>query len=634
MEKTPERYLSKYWGYHQFRPLQRDIIQQVLDEKDVLALLPTGAGKSLCYQVPALMLGGTCLVISPLIALMQDQVAQLNQRGISSACIHSGLPQSVINNIIDQAVEGRFQLLYVAPERLQSEHFREVLTDMDIRLVAVDEAHCISQWGHDFRPAYLDIAQIRPYLKPSVRWMALTATATVKVEHEIVQYLSLQEVQIFRQGIFRPNLIYQVLMTENKPTELLRLFRAYSGTGILYINSRRKCMELREWLQVNGINALAYHAGLPKAERDAVQQRWTERHDTVMCATSAFGMGIDKPDVKIVVHLSPPDSLEAYYQEAGRAGRNGETAYCVLLYEPSDIGRLDDAPAIHYPKRQFVHQVYQYLNDFLQIPLNSGVGESFAFDALLFTRNFNLDILPTMSAIRILEKEGYWLWEDQARKQSMIQVLATEEEMNHLENFHPELHELLVGILRLHSGVFQFPVALRLWELTKYLDVAQAKILSGLKQMNGMGLLAFQPGETGSFLYYQHNRCRVEHLTLNVPRIKRLKQAFEERIAAIKAYLFAEDTCRNVILGSYFGEAEQSPCGQCDNCRFQASVDISPKDLRQEMIQVLRNSADISLQTLSSHFPGQRNERLLEQLRLLQEEGQCRVKANGTIILK
>lgn len=634
MEQTPESLLSQYWGYRQFRPLQRNIIQQVLAGNPVLALLPTGAGKSLCYQIPALMLGGTCLVLSPLIALMQDQVALLNQKGIAAACIHSGLPQSVINNIIEQAVEGRFRLLYVAPERLQSERFREELSEMDIRLVAVDEAHCISQWGHDFRPAYLDIAQIRPYLEPSVCWMALTATATPKVEQEIIQFLDLKSVQIFRQGIFRPNLIYQVLMTENKPEEVIRLFQQHPGTGILYINSRRKCMELREWLNANGIPALAYHAGLPKAERDAAQKRWTESHNTVMCATSAFGMGIDKPDVATVIHLSPPESLEAYYQEAGRAGRNGEKAHCVLLYEPSDIIRLDEAPAIHYPKRRFVHQVYQYLNDFLQIPLNTGEGEFFAFDVLLFARNFNLDVLPTMSAIRILEKEGYWIWEEQGRKQAMIQVTASEEAISHLETFQPALHDILIGILRLHSGVFQFPVAFRLWELTKYLDMEQAKILSGLKQMDAMGLLQYQPGETGGFLYYLHQRCRAENLNLNVPRIKRLKQAFEERIATIKAYLFAEKVCRNVLLGHYFGEEDRQACGQCDNCRFQSSGDLSPKALRDEMMRVLRNSADISLQTLSSHFPDLRNELLMEQLRLLQDEGHCRVKANGTIILK
>lgn len=634
MERTPESLLSQYWGYSQFRPLQLTIIRQVLAGKEVLALLPTGAGKSVCYQIPALVLGGTCLVVSPLIALMQDQVMQLNKKGIAAACIHSGLPQSVINEVTEQAIEKRFQLLYVAPERLQSGRFREALGEIDVRLVAVDEAHCISQWGHDFRPAYLAIAQIKPYLKPATRWMALTATATQKVEQEIVRFLDLKEVRVFRQGIFRPNLVYQVLATENKPAEVIRLFRAHPGTGILYINSRRKCMELRQWLVANGIKALAYHAGLPKAERDAAQQRWTESHDIVMCATSAFGMGIDKHDVSVVVHLSPPESIEAYYQEAGRAGRNGDSAHCVLLYEPSDILRLDETPAIHYPRRQFVHQVYQYLNDFLQIPLGSGQDESFVFDILLFARNFNLDMLPTMSAIRILEKEGYWIWEEKGRKQATIRVLASEEEMSHLENFQPVLYEIFIGILRLHSGVFQFPVAFRFWELTRYLDMEQSKILSGVKQMDAMGLLQYQAGETGSFLFYLHDRCRTENLALNVPRIKRLKKALKERIEAVKTYLFDEETCRNELIGRYFGENDRKPCGQCDNCRFGSNAGLSPKAIRNEIMEVLRHSADISLQTLSSRFPNLRNDLLIEQLRLLQDEGQCRVQPNGMIILK
>ncbi|HET8572783.1 MAG TPA: ATP-dependent DNA helicase RecQ [Edaphocola sp.] len=634
MERTPESLLTQYWGYRQFRPLQRNIIQRVLAGEDVLALLPTGAGKSVCYQIPALMLGGTCLVISPLIALMQDQVTQLNKKGIPSACVHSGLPQSVINDITRRAVEGCFQLLYIAPERLLSERFRESLEEMDIRLVAVDEAHCISQWGHDFRPAYLEIAQIKAYLKPTVSWIALTATATHKVAQEIVRFLDLREVQVFRQGIFRPNLAYQVLATENKPAEVVRQFRDHPGTGILYVNSRRKSMELCQWLVANGINALAYHAGLSKAERDAAQKRWTEDDGIVMCATSAFGMGIDKSDVSVVVHLSPPESLEAYYQEAGRAGRDGERAYCVLLYEPSDILRLEEAPAIHYPRRQFVHQVYQYLNDFLQIPLDSGQGESFAFDVLLFSENFNLDLLPTMSAVRILEKEGYWIWEEQGRRQAMIRVLASEEEISHLESFQPMLYKILIGVLRLHSGVFQFPVTFRLWELTKYLDMEQSKILSGLKHLDAMGLMQYLAGETGSFLYYLHDRCRVADLSLNVPRIKRLKKAFEERIESVKDYLSDGRTCRSEILGRYFGEDSRERCGQCDNCRFQANAGLSSKNLRNEILKVLRNSADITLQTLSSRFPDLRDDLLVEQLRLLQDEGRCGIQSNGMIILK
>lgn len=634
MEVKLNNLLKKYWGHSQFRPMQQDIIQTVIAGKDVLAILPTGGGKSVCYQLPAIVLGGTCLVISALIALMQDQVFHLKRKGISAACIHSGMQKKAIGDILNKAIEGELHLLYVSPERLQSEDFLHILSLMTITMVAVDEAHCISQWGHDFRPAYLEIAKMRPYLTKGIPWMAVTATATPKVQEEIVHYLGLKQPELFRKSVYRENLIYQVLETESKPTEVISLFKNNKGSGILYINSRRKCMEMREWLKISGIKSLAYHAGLAYAEREIVQSDWTRSHETVMCATSAFGMGIDKGDVSIVVHLSPPDSLEAYYQEAGRAGRDGQPAKCVLLYSPFDITRLEEAPAIHYPSRKFVHQVYQFLNDFLQIPLGSGQEEAFPFDVLKFVKNFNLPLMPTISAIRILAKEGYWIWEEQSHQPSLIRVLVSDEEIRHSYHLEPQAIEVLTAILRLHSGVFHFPVRLKLWDLTKYLNIEQSLIFYHLKKMDTMGLIDYQAGDSVDFLYFLHNRFQTKDLYLDVERIKRLKKAYQDRIASMLAYLSNETICRSQLLSEYFGEKEIVPCEKCDFCEENERGYFSAATVRGKIREKLLIGSENNLQNLSSHFPGLPNGALIEQLRILQDEGFCRVTPNGTIILK
>lgn len=626
-----EEILFKYWKHKAFRPLQKEIISTVLAGEDVLAILPTGGGKSICYQVPSLVLDGITLVISPLIALMQDQVEHLKKKGIAAACIHSGMPKGMQNDVLQQALNGHLKLLYLAPERLQGENFQNALSEMDVSLVAIDEAHCISQWGHDFRPAYLDIAQISRQLKKKVPWIALTATATPKVQEEIVQYLGMKKAKLFRQSVFRSNLSYMVMETENKLSDIIQLFQGRSGSAILYCNTRRRCMEMRHWLEINGVKALAYHAGLPKEERALVQKQWMQSSDKVMCATSAFGMGIDKEDVRQVVHLSPPESLEAYYQESGRAGRNGLPAQCVMFFNQMDRERLAELPAIQYPPKKFVLKVYGFICDFLQIPINSGKDTLFSFDVVRFARNFKLNLLQVMSAVKIIEKSGIWLWEQQAQFPATVQVLATEEELQTFKTLQPELYQVIIALLRLHSGIFSFPVRLNSWDMTKYLNIDWSLLQKSLRKLDCNGFIRFQDASEGGFLYFRQERSLPQGLSLEVRRIKSLKKALQIRIAEMVTYLENDAVCRSVLLAHYFGEQHAQKCNHCDNCKSSNQYAGDEIALCSRIQEKLKEYPNTELQMLSSHFPGLSEEMLIKYLRRLQDEGFCRVLPNGMI---
>lgn len=631
---SPQEILKKYWGYQSFRPFQKEIIGAVLAKEDVLAILPTGAGKSLCYQVPAVMLDGVCLVISPLIALMQDQVKNLTERGIPAACIHTAMTPGEISETCYQAEQGDLKLLYISPERLKVNGFLEFILGLKVSLIAVDEAHCISQWGHDFRPSYLEISELRTELSAEIPWMALTATATPKVKQEIVQYLGMPAAKVFRQSIYRENLSYRVVQTESKLNEIVKLFRESQGSSILYCPTRKKCMEMKHWLELNQIKALAYHAGLPKEERSFIQSKWTNADDFVICATSAFGMGIDKENVSVVAHLSPPESLEAYYQEAGRAGRNGKPAKCILYYAPDEIRQFKELPFKKYPPKHFVLKVYQQLCDFLQIPLGSGVGEAFAFNAVQFARKWELDLVPVINAIKILEKEDILLWEADGRLPSTIQVLASESELEELRRIYPELHQIVIAILRIHDGVFNFPARLKIWEVSQYLRIEQVVIISGVKRLHQLGILQFKQNIEDGYLTFQTVRRAPSQLPLDGERIKKLKIAFEERIEQMIAYLENQSACRNRQLAYYFGESEIPDCRQCDNCKkkFFSSRDV--KLFNRQLLEKLQESPANTLQNLSSHFPEIAEDLLIDQLRNLQQQGYCRILPNGNIILK
>ena len=439
---TPKEVLVKYWGYPAFRPLQEEIISAVLSGKDTLAILPTGGGKSVCFQVPALVMDGLCLVVSPLIALMQDQLNQLIKKGIPAESIYTGMSVPAIKTILHKAAAGELKFLYVSPERLETRLFNEYLPYLPIRLIAVDEAHCISQWGYDFRPAYLNISEIRK-LKPAVPMLALTASATAEVLQDIIQKLNLHDAGIFRQSFERPNLSYSVFQVESRTSRLVQILQKVPGTAIVYCKTRKKTREYAALLEAHKIQAACYHAGLSQEERKLRQENWILNKVRVMVCTNAFGMGIDKPDVRLVIHTDPTDCLENYYQEAGRAGRDGKKSYAVLLYHKGDLDDLQQLPEQRYPSMDIIRKVYQSLANYLQLP--SGIGEdvSYAFDVHDFIKKFNLPLLQVIYAMQAMQQASILAYHEQIFIPSTVQFMTNKEDLESFEEMQGKFTELI-----------------------------------------------------------------------------------------------------------------------------------------------------------------------------------------------
>ncbi len=625
-----QRLLQQYWNHSAFRPLQEEIITAVMERKDTFALLPTGGGKSVCYQLPAIAQDGFCLVISPLIALMQDQVTQLNAKGIEAVFIHSGMQARQVNDILYKATTGTYKLLYVAPERLQSEAFLDYVSDFQLNLIAVDEAHCISQWGHDFRPAYRKIDKVRDIF-PEVPVLALTASATEKVQLDIIQQLRLKTPAVFKQSIVRDNLFYHIRYTENKPADTATLFGSVKGSGILYCRSRKRCVETALQLKQENIDATVYHAGMPKEEREHAQTVWMASHSKVMCATTAFGMGINKPDVRSVVHYDAPEHIEAYYQEAGRAGRDGAKAHAVLFYDDKDLLRLQESTEINYPPEDYIRQVYQLVGDYLGMPVGKGFEELQAFDAVAMAHKFQLETLKTLSAIRLLDREGFWQWNENANTQTFVQFTTDRKTLNYLEKSEPALSYVATGLLRLYGSIFHFPTVIREFEVSKLLRIEKPQLDRALQRLDALGVVAYQPAVAGGTLYWLHHRFSPGQLRLDMTHINQLRKAHEERVQAMTAYIQAEDTCRNILLSRYFGEPEGAPCSGCDVCKKKALQENTTKDVRKQILELIREKQQISVQELSAHFPETAQASIVEYVRLLHDESLCRVYPTGII---
>lgn len=622
--------LQQYWNYTSFRPLQEEIITAVTEGRDTFALLPTGGGKSVCYQLPAMAQDGFCLVVSPLIALMQDQVMQLQRRGIEAAFIHSGMKAGQVSDTLYHASTGKYKLLYVSPERLQTEAFLEYAPGFQLNLIAVDEAHCISQWGHDFRPSYRTIADIRSVF-PKVPVLALTASANEKVQEDIMAQLKLVQPAIFKQSVIRENLFYHIRYTENKPVDTATLFSSRKGSAILYCRSRKRCVETALQLKGEGIDTGVYHAGMPRDEREQAQQQWTESHSRVICATTAFGMGIDKPDVRTVGHYDTPASLEEYYQEAGRAGRDGKNAFAVLFYNHRDIQRLQESADIHYPPEAFIRKVYHALGDFLKMPVGSGYEELQPFDAVLFAHNFKLEILPALSAIRLLDREGFWQWSEHAGMQTTVQFTTSRETLSYLEKSEPALSYIATGLLRLYGSIYHFPAVIREFEVSKMLRIEKPQLDKGLQRLAALGVIAYQPAVAGGTLYWLHDRLSPAHLRLDMTRIRHLRAIHEERVQQMIAYLQEENICRNILLSRYFGEAVTTDCGGCDACKRKAQQAAPQQDLKTDILALIRGQQQMSLQELTAHFPGILPASVIECVRELNSESLCRVYPSGII---
>lgn len=557
--------LRKYWGYEDFRGIQREIIESVGSGRDTLGLMPTGGGKSITFQVPALAQEGVCLVITPLIALMKDQVSHLRQRGIRAAAIHSDMTHSAILQALDNCVYGGTQILYVSPERLHSELFQAKFRHMKVSFITVDEAHCISQWGYDFRPSYLHIAEIRQ-LKPEIPVLALTATATKEVVEDIQEQLRFKEKNVFRMSFERKNLAYVVRKATDKPSELRHILNSVKGSTIVYARSRKRTKETAEWLVSQGISATYYHAGLDVDVKDRHQQAWINDEKRVMVATNAFGMGIDKPDVRLVIHIDSPDSLEAYFQEAGRAGRDGKKAYAVLLYDSSDARKLSKRVAQTYPEKEYIRDVYEHLAYFFQVGTGTGRGRTFEFSIDKFCVTYKYFPVLVNSALQILERSGYIHYEADPDNSARILFLLERNDLYFLENTTRETEAVITALLRLYGGLFTDYVYIDEGFVANEAGLTQPQVYMVLKELSKRHIVDFIPRRRIPYITYTREREDGDRVIIPQSVYEERRTQYIKRIQAMLDYANNDHVCRSRQLLDYFGEECWQDCRQCDVC--------------------------------------------------------------------
>ena len=582
-----DQILKQYWGFDRFRPLQREIIESVLNKQDTLALLPTGGGKSICFQVPALAMDGLCLVISPLIALMKDQVQNLTQRGIKAVAIYSGMSYRQVDTLMDSCIYGDYKFLYISPERLAMDDFKVRMAQMKISLLVVDEAHCISQWGYDFRPPYIKIAEVRETLK-NIPVIALTATATPEVVVDIQEKLLFKQKNVFKQSFVRNNLSYVVRQTANKNKSLLEILGKVNGGAIVYARNRRKTKEFSDYLNKHGIKSDYYHAGLDPNERSAKQDNWVKNKTKVICSTNAFGMGIDKPDVSLVIHMDLADTIEAYFQEAGRAGRDEKKAYAVQLLDNSDLSQLDKKLEESYPTIDFIKDVYQALCTYLRVAYNSGINHSFDFDLRAFSEHSKLNSLQAYTALKILEQQELIYLTESIFSLSQVKAIAAKDAIHKFQESHKKLEAIIKFILRTSEGVFMDFVPVEETTIASRLKITVGEAVAQLKALHERKIINYQPRKETAQIIFLQNRVKREDLRLDIAFIKKRKANFEEKLKAVKFYVTEKDVCRTRVLVKYFGEKTNEDCGICDVCAGRKKTTLTNRGFA-EIVAALEN---------------------------------------------
>ena len=643
--------LKQYWGFDAFRPLQEEIINAVSAGNDTLALMPTGGGKSLCYQVPAMARPGICLVVSPLIALMKDQVENLRKKGITAFSVYSGMSRKEVINTFKVASDSNCKFLYVSPERLETNLFKEYLPGLHITLIAVDEAHCISQWGYDFRPSYLRIAALREEL-PGVPVLALTASATPSVQKDICEKLRLHPLpkwggnipvqtdsfidwKVFRQSFERANLSYSVFAMDSKINKIIEILKKISGSGIIYCKSRKRTKDIADLLKLHHIQADYYHAGLSQEERNKKQEAWINNKIRIIVCTNAFGMGIDKPDVRTVIHADVPDCLENYYQEAGRAGRDGKTSYAVLLYDKKDITELEEIALLRFPSLGDIRNVYQAVANYLQLPAGAGEGQYYSFDISDFLRKFSITSHTALYSLKALEQEGWLSFNEQVFLPAKAVFTINKNSLYDFEKENPLLEPLIKTLLRAYEGIFDQYASISEKMIAGLLKKDAEEIKKELAQLHESGIIGYEPQKDSPQLFFLRNRIKAEDVTINMVAYNERKEQFLHRMKQMINYVQEKKDCRSRIIGSYFGDTAIRPCGICDNCRHQKNNSLTKEEfglLCGQITNFLKieplHTKDILLRLTST-----KKEKAWEVIEFLQAEHKIEMDANGWVRL-
>ena len=625
---TPEEVLKKWWGYETFRPKQREIIDAVLAGRDTLALMPTGGGKSLTYQVPALMSEGLTIVVTPLIALMKDQVDRLRKLGIPAVAVHSGMDSRKIEIALDNCAYGDVKLLYIAPERLATEAFRVRLRNMRVSIIAVDEAHCISQWGYDFRPSYLRIAELRA-MQPEATMLALTASATDIVARDIMHHLGFAEHNIIRTSFARPNLSYVVRRVDDKMEHLLRVVRNVEGSGIIYVRTREGCEQLCEKLRAEGESVSFYHAGLPSMERSLRQDEWVAGKVRIIVATNAFGMGIDKADVRFVLHYSMCDSLEAYYQEAGRAGRDGKRSYAVLLYSTDDADRIVRLFKAEFPPLQDIKRIYEQVMNYLQVAIGDGEGGSFPFNIYEFCHNVHLSVNNVIGALKILEHNGLLTMVDEQDSPAKLMFTVSRDSLYKLNAGGNDMDLVLRSILRLYNGVFTHFRSIDELQIAAFSGLSSERVHEMLRMLWRMHIIRYIPALRTPMIYLDSERLPTADLFIAPETYRHRFDMTQARFDGMLSYVETEGECRSVIIQRYFGDQDAKACGVCDVCLGKRRSNGGAVEYRERIVKLL-DDKELDIKELVSAM-GIDGERVVEIVDKMVRDGEILLSERGKL---